>query len=129
MKRLKLVFWLVVLAVGLVAVPTSMHAAPFAYIGNYENQTVKVIDTADYKVVDAIAVGWHPHSFAIHPDGKTVYMAGEYFIQVIDACTNKVVATVDSDYYQHTGIAVHPSGSTVYFTDTVKKGDVLWEKK
>ena len=53
----------------------SASAAPFAYIGNNEVNTVTVIDTASNTVVATVAVGGSAATWvAINPAGTRVYV-------------------------------------------------------
>jgi len=94
-------------------------AAPFAYISNYGDNTVSVIDTAIDTVTATIHVGIWPYGIAITPDGSKVYVSNCYSntTSVIDTSTNTVTATVPVGLYP-TGIAVTPDGTKVYVADT-----------
>ena len=75
----------------------SASAEPFAYINNFSDSTVSVIDTATNTVVDTIGgLGSLPFGVAVHPHGNTVYVTNNNSssVSVIDATTNTVVATV-----------------------------------
>src|SRR5690348_6250664 len=52
-------------------------AGPKAYVGNFVDNTVSVIDTADGKVVATVPVAAGPHGMAISADGRTVYVSGD----------------------------------------------------
>ena len=52
-------------------------AAPKAYVANFADNTVSVIDTAAGKVVATVPVAAGPHGMAITQDGRTVYVAGD----------------------------------------------------
>lgn len=75
----------------------------FAYVTNlytnvdeYSNDTVSVIDTATYGVVDAIIVGDSPKGIAITSNGKYAFVANfnENSVSVIDLSTNIVISTI-----------------------------------
>jgi YVTN family beta-propeller protein len=108
----------VVLASGIAA------AAPKAYVGNFADDTVSVIDTADGKVVATIPVVQGPHGMAITRDGRTVYVAGDgsSSLSVIDTATDKVVKTVEVGKSPN-GLALTPDGKlllvTVYGEDRI----------
>jgi YVTN family beta-propeller protein/parallel beta-helix repeat protein len=91
---------------------------PYAYITNYFNNTVSVIDTATNNVVDTVNVGSNPFGVAVSPDGTNVYITnlGSGNVSVIDAATNNVIATVNAGKRPY-GIAVSPEGSKVYVTN------------
>jgi YVTN family beta-propeller protein len=67
-----------------------------AYVSNFKDNTVSVIDTAAGTVVATIPVAAGPHGMAITPDGRTVYVSGDgsSSVDVIDTTTDKVVTTI-----------------------------------
>ena len=71
-------------------------AAPKAYIGNFADNTVSVLDTATNKVIATIPTEPGPHGMAISQDGRTVYVSGDgsSSLSIIDAATDRVVKTV-----------------------------------
>jgi YVTN family beta-propeller protein len=93
-------------------------AGPYAYITNYYDGTVSVIDTATNDVTATVPVGKMPHGVAVNPDGKKVYVANRNSdtVSVIDTATNTVTNTVDvgNDPF---GVAVSPDGKKVYVTN------------
>jgi YVTN family beta-propeller protein len=85
-------------AILAVLVATPIFAAgPKAYIGNFKDNTVSVIDTGTDKVVATVPVAAGPHGMAITQDGRTVYVSGDgsSSLDVIDTATDKVVKTID----------------------------------
>src|SRR5215472_15335828 len=68
-----------------------------AYVGNFADNTVSVIDTADGKVVATVPVAAGPHGMAISPDGRTVYVSGDgsSTLSVIDTASDRVVKTIE----------------------------------
>ena len=94
-------------------------ASSFAYIANYNSNTVSVINTATNTVVSTITAGLGTSLWAtsVSPDGSRVYVTGlaSNTVSVINTATNTVVATipVSSPY----GISVSPDGSKVYVTN------------
>src|SRR5215470_6777666 len=99
-------------------------AAPKAYVGNFADNTVSVIDTATSKVVATIPVVQGPHGIAITQDNHTVYVTGDgsSSLSVIDTATDKVVKTVEVGKTPN-GIALTPDGKlllvTVYAEDRI----------
>ncbi len=75
-------------------------AAPFAYITNYDDNTVSVIDTATNKVTSTVPVGLGPGGVAVAPDGKKVYVANNdsNSVSVIDTATNSVTANITASH-------------------------------
>ena len=60
------------------SVATAAFAAgPKAYVGNFKDNTVSVIDTEAGKVVATVPVAAGPHGMAITQDGRTVYVSGD----------------------------------------------------
>ena len=49
---------------------SSAHAGPKAYVGNFTDNTVSVIDTSTGRVVATIPVAAGPHGLAISQDGS-----------------------------------------------------------
>lgn len=98
-----------------------------AYVGNFADNTVSVIDTEAGNVVATIPVAEGPHGMAITSDGRTVYVTGDGSSQlsVIDAQSDKVVKTVEVGKAPN-GVALTPDGKrllvTVYGEDRI---DVL----
>jgi len=72
-------------------------AGPKAYVGNFNDNTVSVIDTASGAVVATVPVAAGPHGMAATPDGRTVYVSGDgsSTVSVIDASADKVARTID----------------------------------
>jgi YVTN family beta-propeller protein len=68
-----------------------------AYVGNFADNTISVIDTAARKVVATIPVAEGAHGMAIRRDGRTVYVTGDgsSSMSVIDTTTDQVVKTVE----------------------------------
>jgi YVTN family beta-propeller protein len=99
-------------------------AAPKAYVGNFADNTVSVLDTGAGKVVATIPVAQGPHGMAITKDGRTVFVSGDgsSLVSVIDTATDKVVKTVEVGKAPN-GITLTPDGKlllvTVYGEDRI----------
>jgi YVTN family beta-propeller protein len=99
-------------------------AAPKAYVGNFADNTVSVLDTGAGKVVATVPVAQGPHGMAISQDGRTVFVAGDgsSLLSVIDTATDKVVKTVEVGKAPN-GITLTPDGKlllvTVYGEDRI----------
>jgi YVTN family beta-propeller protein len=104
--------------------PTSTSAAAKAYIANFKDNTVSVIDTAAGKVVATVPVAAGPHGMAITQDGRTVYVSGDgsSSLDVIDTTTDKVVKTINVGKAPN-GVALTPDNRlllvTVYGEDRI----------
>ncbi len=68
-----------------------------AYVGNFKDNTVSVIDTDAGVVVATVPVAPGPHGMAITQDGRTVYVSGDgsSSLDVIDTATDTVVKTIN----------------------------------
>ncbi|MGH6684053.1 MAG: beta-propeller fold lactonase family protein [Pseudolabrys sp.] len=93
----------------------SAYAAPFAYVANYSDDTVSVIDTATAISTATITVGTSPLGVAINPAGTSAYVAnfGSASVSVIDTATNAVTATVTVGNEPEL-LAMSPDGASVY---------------
>jgi YVTN family beta-propeller protein len=86
-------------------------AAPKAYVGNFADSTVSVIDTATGSVVATIPVAQGPHGMTISQDGRTVYVTGDgsSALSIIDTASDKAVKTVEVGKTPQ-GVALTPDG-------------------
>jgi YVTN family beta-propeller protein len=84
-------------------------AGPKAYVGNFKDNTVSVIDTATAKVVATVPVAAGPHGMVVTADGRRVYVSGDgsSTLSVIDTATDKVVKTIEVGKAPN-GIALTP---------------------
>src|SRR5664279_1957405 len=101
-------------AVIALAVATGAAAAgPQAYVGNFKDNTVSVIDTGTGTVIATLPVANGPHGMTQTPDGRTVYISGDNSseVSVIDTATNRVTHTIDVGKTPH-GVAMTPDGRT-----------------
>src|SRR3989442_13729831 len=64
-------------AVGVALVATAAFAGgPKAYVGNFKDNTVSVIDTATGEVVATVPVVAGPHGMGVTPDGRRGCVSG-----------------------------------------------------
>src|SRR6266849_5190627 len=86
----------------------------FAYIANYSEGTVNVIDTATYQVT-TIPTGAGPRRLAISPSGDRVFVTNNVAasVSVIDTGTQQLIATIPVGNKPR-GIAITPSGDAIY---------------
>jgi YVTN family beta-propeller protein len=100
-------------AAALLAAGTAI-AAPKAYVGNFKDSTVSVVDTGSAAVVATVPVAAGPHGMAVSPDGRFVYVTGDgsSSMSVIETATDRVVETVEVGATPH-GVAMLPDGSTL----------------
>ena len=89
--------------------PAYAAAATKAYVANFKDNTVSVIETDAAKVVATIPVAAGPHGMAITQDGRTVYVSGDgsSSVDVIDTATDKIVKTINVGKTPN-GIALTP---------------------
>jgi YVTN family beta-propeller protein len=99
------------------AAVAAFAADPKAYVGNFKDNTVSVIDTGDGKVITTIPVAAGPHGMAITRDGRTVYVSGDgsSAVDVIDTATDKVVKTIDVGKSPN-GVALTPDNRLLLVT-------------
>jgi YVTN family beta-propeller protein len=115
---------LLVAAAPLILASGMAAAAPKAYVGNFADNTVSVLDTASDKIVATIPVAQGPHGMAMSRDGRTVFVTGDgsSSMSVIDTATDKVVKTVEVGKSPN-GLALTPDGKqllvTVYGEDKI----------
>ena len=94
-----------------------------AYVANYGDSSLSVIDTASNSVVAKVRVGYLPIGIAVNAADTRVYVAnsGDGSVSVIDTAkigtqSNPVVATIATGEFLY-GVAVNPAGTYVYVTD------------
>jgi YVTN family beta-propeller protein len=97
--------------------PSVAYAGPKAYVGNFADNTVSVIDTSAGKSVATIPVAAGPHGMAISADGGTVYVVGDKSssLDIIDTASDRVTKTVEVGNTPN-GIALTPDGRLLLVT-------------
>lgn len=101
-----------VFAAVLAWVPAAAFGAgPKAYVGNFKDNTVSVIDTATGAVIATLPVAAGPHGMTMTPDGTTVYVSGDESstVSVIDTATDRVTGAIEVGKTPH-GLAMQPGG-------------------
>jgi YVTN family beta-propeller protein len=99
-------------------------AGPKAYIGNFKDNTISVIDLGLKRVTATIPVPPGPHGMVITPDNRWVYVAsdGTSTVSVIDTATDKLIENIEVGKNPH-GVAVTRDGKYVlvgvYDTDSI----------
>ena len=95
----------------------------FAYIANFSNGEVDVIDTTTYQVT-TIPTGAGSRRLCISPAGDRVYVANNKgdSVSAIDTATKQLIATIPVGQ-RPMGIAITPNGEEVYVTN-VRDGGV-----
>lgn len=123
-----------VFAAGSAGMCSALAPGPFAYVSNFNDHTVSVIDTANNVVTATIPLpegfagtARSPLGVAVHPTRNLVYVAnvgnslrGAGFVSVIDRTTNTVTANITEvpgsaiGFCGMKGAAVNPSGTRLY---------------
>ncbi len=95
-----------------------VDAEPFAYITNYNNNSLSVIDIENNTIITTVSVGAGPYGAAVSPDGTKVYVTNfdDNTTSIIDIATNTVTATLNVGEYPN-AVAVTPDGTRAYITD------------
>ena len=93
------------------------------YVGNYDDNTVSVINTTNNSVVSTINVGNHPTAIAYDPDNKGVYVGtfisdyvGNYLV-VINTTSNTINSTNFIGFHI-LALAYDPDNKNMYATAT-----------
>ena len=121
------------LAAALVFVKPAFAAGPKAYVGNFKDNTISVIDLELKRVAATIAIPPGPHGMVITPDNRWVYVAsdGASTVSVIDTATDKLVENIEVGKNPH-GVAVTRDGKYVlvgvYDTDSIAFVDTAARK-
>lgn len=108
------------LALPMVA-PQSAQAVPpgtYAYVTNFNANTVSVVNTATNTVAVTVPVGAGPWEVAVSPNGTRAYVTNraDGTVSVINTATDTVVATVPVGL-EPLGVAVSPDGTRAYVTN------------
>ena len=108
---------LIALAACTQIVEPAFAAPAKAYVANFKDNTVSVIDTETAKVIGTIPVAAGPHGMAITRDGRTVYVSGDgsSSLDVIDTTVDKVVKTIEVGKTPN-GIALTPDNRVLLVT-------------
>ncbi len=116
---------MMMLAGGMLAVPSVAQAEPFAYVTNAFAPSVSVVDTANNHVADTIDFppGSMPIAVAVTPDSRKVYVTSlDAFttcgandgVFVIDAASNTIERGPVAVECEPTAIAITPDGRFAY---------------
>jgi YVTN family beta-propeller protein len=88
-----------------------------AYIGNFKDNTVSVLDADSGKVVATIPVSAGPHGMALTLDGRRLFVTGDGSskLDVIDTDNNRVIRTIEVGKAPN-GVALSPDGRLLLVT-------------
>ncbi len=89
-----------------------------AYVTNFTDNTVSVINTKALTTIATIPVGTDPRGIAITPNGTEVYVAnyGSNNVSVIATISNTVISTIPVGA-NPSSVAILPNGVTAYVTN------------
>ncbi len=84
-------------------------AGPKAYVGNFKDNSVSVIDTTAGAVVATIPIATGPHGMTITPDGRWLYVSSDAssVVSVIDTTTDHITKTIEVGKSPH-GVTLVP---------------------
>lgn len=85
-----------------------------AYVGNFKDNTISVIDTRARQVTATIAVPAGPHGMALTPDGRSLYVSsdGASTVSLIDTAADRLSQNIEVGKAPH-GLSVTPDGKLV----------------
>lgn len=88
---------LVVLSALAASAAPALAAGPKAYVGNFKDNTVSVIDTATERVVATVPVAAGPDGIVLAPGGRSAFVSGSSASAVseIDTATDSVTRSID----------------------------------
>ncbi len=90
---------------------TALAADPKAYVGNFKDNSVSVIDTGTRAVLATVPVAAGPDGIVIAPDGASAFVSGSSAtsVSVIDTATDTVARTIEVGKGPQ-GLAITPDG-------------------
>jgi YVTN family beta-propeller protein len=99
---------------GMLLACAAAAAPPKAYVGNFKDNTVSVIDTAAGSVVATIPIPAGPHGMVLGSGGSPLFVSsdGASVVSLIDTASDKVTASIEVGRSPH-GLALVPGGKTV----------------
>ncbi len=91
-----------------------------AYIPNYGDGTVSIINISTNTIEGKVNVGSNPTAVAVSPDGSKVFVANQNSntISVIDVASGSLITAIPYGTSPNS-MAITPDGSTIYITDHV----------
>jgi YVTN family beta-propeller protein len=106
---------LVLMAVGSAV---SAFAAPFAFVADYGDDDVSIVDTATNQVTGNVPVGHNPWGVAVDPEGAHVYVGNlnDNSVSIITTATMTSTPVLVGD--EPTGVAVKLPGTRVYVANS-----------
>ena len=85
-----------------------------AWVGNFKDGSVSIVDTQKAVVVGTVAVGNGPHGMAASLDGRNVYVGldGGSTVAVINTASERLTGRIEVGRAPH-GLALSPDGRTM----------------
>ena len=101
----------IALVVAALLAGPALAATAKAYVGNFKDSTVSVIDTGVGSVIATLPVASGPDGIVITPNGATVFVSGSgaSTVSVIDAATDRVTQAIEVGKGPQ-GLAMSPDG-------------------
>ena len=92
----------------------ALAAGPKAYVGNFKDNSVSVIDTAAGSVIATVPVAAGPDGIVVTRDGRAVYISGSSAssLSVIDTATDRNVQPIETGKGPQ-GLALTPDGRSL----------------
>jgi YVTN family beta-propeller protein len=87
-----------------------------AYVSDSQSDDVSVVDLRTRKIRTTVVVGVRPCDLLLSPDGRFLYVDvfTENAVAVVDTSTDKVLAKIPVGGANPYGMAMSPSGDTIY---------------
>jgi len=107
---------IVPLSIFIILQTNLLYANPFAYITDFTNNQVYVVDTATNTQIKAIDVAGGPAGVAATHDGTRVYVTcrNDDTVKYIDTTTNTVIGSISITTGDPSNIAITPNDTTAY---------------
>jgi YVTN family beta-propeller protein len=89
----------------------AVAAAPKAYVGNFKDNTVSVIDTEREQTIGVIPVAEGPHGMVLSLDGSRLYVSGDGSdqVSVVDTVADRLANSLQVGKAPH-GLGLTPDG-------------------
>jgi YVTN family beta-propeller protein len=111
--------WTVRANIPLPGKPAAIAVSPDgarAYVADWQNSCVRVINTAQNALDGQIAIPASPTVLAVKPDGSRLYVLNHKQVSVVDTVAMQVLTSVRLDA-RLTAMAVAPDGTRLYVTN------------
>ena len=111
---MKLLSTLAAATAALTVATSAFAVGPKAYVGNFKDNTVSVIDTAAGRVIATVPVATGPDGIVVSRDNAQVFVSGASTssVSVINAASDQVARTIEVGKGPQ-GLAITPDGRWV----------------